>query len=188
MLARPSWASGSAAPEKCALLISTMGTKDINVSAWPGGELAGRSGFDDDECNCKNLTVLLTLSRPARPWWPKLELRRGPVHMSARLAGNNPAEPFICGPGHQAGQRLLAKGRPSRWECRGSAEARPHTEHGSGLLNDHTNWLRLAPPEPRTAPTRAQRHFVFGESCWQETAKNDRQQENSLLLNFENRG
>ena len=65
MLARPSWASASAAPERCALLISTKGIKDINVSAWPGGELAGRSGFVEDECDCKNLTVLLTLSRPA---------------------------------------------------------------------------------------------------------------------------
>ena len=26
-------------------------------------------------------------------WWAKLELRRGPVHMSARLADNNPAWP-----------------------------------------------------------------------------------------------
>ena len=116
--------------------------------------------------------VLSTCSTPARPWWAKLELLRGPVHMSARLAGNNPAEPFICGPGHQAGQRLLAKGRPSRWECRGSAEARPHTERGSGLLNDRTDWLRPAPPEPRTAPTKSTTTF----RCLDKTTFGNRKQ------------
>ena len=46
-------------------------------------------------------------------------------------------------------------------ECRGSAEARLHTEHGSGLLNDHANWLRSAPPEPRTVPTKSETALHF---------------------------
>ena len=75
----------------------------------------------------------------------------------------------LWGQGHQAGQRLLAKGRPSRWECRGSAEARPHTERGSGLLNDRTNWLRPAPPEPRRRQRRAQRQSTF--RCLDKTTK-----------------
>ena len=40
----------------------------------------------------------------------QLALRRGPVHMSARMAGNDLAGPFICGSGHQAGKRLFGKG------------------------------------------------------------------------------
>ena len=97
------------------------------------------------------------------------------------------AAPYTCRPEWQAttsqspssvaqGIRLesgcLAKGRTSRWECRGSAEARPHTEHGSGLLNDHTNWLRPAPPEPRTVPTKSTTTF----RCLDKTTFGNRKQ------------
>ena len=40
MRVRPSWASGPAAAEMCALLISTKGIEDINVGTYPGGEVA----------------------------------------------------------------------------------------------------------------------------------------------------
>ena len=82
---RPSWASGPAAAEMCALLISTKGIEDINVGTYPGGEVAVHV-HSSRTSNRKELTVLSTCSSPARPWWAKLELLRGPVHMSARLA------------------------------------------------------------------------------------------------------
>ena len=40
MRVRPSWASGPAAAEMCALLISTKGMEDINVGTYSGGEVA----------------------------------------------------------------------------------------------------------------------------------------------------
>ena len=99
----------------------------------------------------------------------KLKLCRGKVHVGqAGSAGT--AQSHQCEPGRPPTESgRLAKGRTSRWECRGSAEARPHTEHGSRLLNDHTNWLRPAQPEPKTAPTSTTTFLL--KSCSREQEK-----------------
>ena len=135
------------------------GIEDINVGTYPGGEVAVHVR-SSRPFNRKQLIVLSTCSTPARPWWAKLELRSGPVHRSARLAQATAPQSPPRAPGPLWKAARLAKA-PARWEYRDSAEARPHTEHGSGLLNDHTNWLRPAPPEPRTAPTKSTTTFVF---------------------------
>ena len=101
----------------CAFLISTKGIEDMVAVHARSSRTSNR----------KELTVLSTCSTPARPWWAKLELLRGPVHMSARLAqATTPQSPPSVRQGH-FGKRPVWQ---NIWECRDSAEARPHTEHG----------------------------------------------------------
>ena len=64
-LLRASWASGPAAPKICALLISTKGIEDINVSTHSGGEVAVHAG-SSRTFMLKKLTVLSTCSTPVK--------------------------------------------------------------------------------------------------------------------------
>ena len=74
--------------------------------------------------------------------------------LSARLARQQPHRAVAVGLASLITDKHVLAGGCSRVnECRSSAEARLHTEHGSGLLNDHANWLRPAPPEPRAEKT-----------------------------------
>ena len=82
--------------------------------------------------------------------------------LSARLARQQPHRTVAVGLASLITDKHVLAGGCSRVnECRGSAEARLHTEHGSGLLNDHANWLRSAPPEPRTVPTKSETALRF---------------------------
>jgi len=82
--------------------------------------------------------------------------------LSARLARQQPHRAVAVGLASLITDKHVLAGGCSRVnECRSSAEARLHTEHGSGLLNDHANWLRSAPPEPRTVPTKSETALRF---------------------------
>ena len=91
----------------------------------------------------------------------KLELRRGTVHCRPGWHGSSPTEPSLWAWPASSQTSTSWQGCSRVTECRGSAEARLHTEHGSGLLNDHANWLRSAPPEPRTVPTKSETALRF---------------------------
>ena len=82
--------------------------------------------------------------------------------LSARLARQQPHRAVAVGLASLiTDKHVLAGGCSRANECRSSAEARLHTEHGSGLLNDHANWLRSATPEPRTVPTKSETALHF---------------------------
>ena len=97
MLVRPSWASGLAAPEMCALLISTKGIEDINVSTYPGGEVAVQGG-SSRKCSTAmqepdlpehvleaSMIVAGKAGAPPRPR----------THVGQAGTGSNPAEPSV---------------------------------------------------------------------------------------------
>ena len=92
MLVRPSWASGLAAPEMCALLISTKGIEHIIVSTYPGGEVAVRPErvrLQEPDLPEHGLEAsMIVTGKAGAPPRPR-------THVGQAGTGSNPAEPSV---------------------------------------------------------------------------------------------
>ena len=155
--------------------ITTRGPGGHDRQAATQTRSRSSAGIVQDDMGCMNLNFMSAGSRPAcRDGQARAPPR--PRTLSARLARQQPHRAVAVGLASLlTDQHVLARGCSRVNECRGSAEAKLHTEHGSGLLNDNGNWLRSAPPEPDGANEEHNDILFFAltvtETCSREQEK-----------------